>query len=141
MHRTASRAAVDGDGPIARDGGFTILEALVSITLFAILAGASTTVIATAIGTNNTAQDRVTAANLAQADIQRARALQYPSYPAAVPAHVVMVGTKKFTVARTISTTCPALWTPGQPTSMQVTTTVTWPGSPSSVAVATEISC
>jgi prepilin-type N-terminal cleavage/methylation domain-containing protein len=125
----------------SRDAGFTLVEVMVSLVLFGVVAGASVTAITTSSRTNNTARDRVTAANLAQADIQQARALRYPSYPAAVASHPVTVGTKRYTVNRSVSTTCPSVWTPGAVTSMQVTTTVTWPGTTTPVVVATEISC
>lgn len=125
----------------ASDAGFTLIEVVVSLVLFAVVAGSSVTAIANATRTTNTARDRVTAANLAQADLQSARALQYPNYPAAVAAHTVTAGNKTFTVQRSISTSCPALWTPGLPTSMQVTTTVIWPGAKAPLVVATEISC
>jgi type II secretory pathway pseudopilin PulG len=133
------------------DAGFTVLEALVSFVLFAIMAGASITAIVNAMSTSNTSQDRVAAANLAQQDLQQARALQAPNYPQAVAARTVTVSGQKFTVTRTLSsTTCPVssdpnnpgiAWQPGDATSMQVTTTVTWPGSTSSVAMSTEIAC
>jgi Tfp pilus assembly protein PilV len=136
---------------VSRDAGFTVLEALVSFVLFAIMAGASISAIVNATQSSNTSQDRVTAANLAEQDLQQARSQKAPNYPVAVAAHTVTVGNKSFTVQRTISNpSCPVstdpnnpgiAWQPGQATSMQVTTTVTWPGAQRSVVIATEIAC
>lgn len=131
------------------DAGFTVLECLVAFVLFAVLAGASTMAIVNANQTSNSSRDRVTAADLAQQDIQQARSLRDGVYPQAVAAHTVTVGTKRYTVSRSV-TACPATtdsnnqaltWQPGQVTSMQVTTTVTWTGSPARIQFATEIAC
>jgi prepilin-type N-terminal cleavage/methylation domain-containing protein len=137
MHRVCDRLPnQSGD-----DAGFTLVEALVSIMLFVIVAAAAASAIVTTIKTANGTNDRVIAANLAQQDIETARAVQYPHYPAAVGPRSMTVGNKQFTLQRTVSTTCPTLWTPGQPTSMLVTAKVTWPGSMSSVAMSTVIAC
>ena len=76
------------------DAGFTVLEALVSFVLFAVMAGASITAIVNATQSSNLSQNRVTAANLAQQDLQQARAQEPPNYPQAVAPHTVTVGTR-----------------------------------------------
>jgi Tfp pilus assembly protein PilV len=137
----------------SNDAGFTVLEVLVAFVLFAVMAGASTTAILNANASSNTTQDRVTAADLAQQDLQQARSLRdgiYPTAPAATYPKSVKVGNQTFTVNRQLNSTCPATtdadnralaWVPGQAASMQVTTTVTWTGATVGVAVATEIAC
>jgi prepilin-type N-terminal cleavage/methylation domain-containing protein len=134
----------------SNDAGFTVLEVLVAFVLFAVLAGASTTAIVNATAAANISRDRVNAANVAEQDIQQARSLRYPNYPQPVAAHTVTVGNKKYTVTRAIPSPCPVssdpnnpglTWTPGQATSMQVITTVTWPGSTTGVSIATEMAC
>jgi Tfp pilus assembly protein PilV len=126
------------------DDGFTLVEALVAFSLLAIVSTASINASITAVSSSNGSRDRIAAANLAQQDLENARSLQYPDYPAAAAAHPVTVGNKTFSVQRTVSTTCPSLWTPGLPTSMKVTTTVTSPGAANravSVTMATVIAC
>jgi type II secretory pathway pseudopilin PulG len=123
------------------DAGFTVVEAIVAFSLFAMVAGSSITALVSTTSAANGTRDRVTAANIAQQDIQQARSLRYPNYPAAIAAHSVAVGNKTFTVSRAISNTCPNLWTPGKPTSMQVTTTVTWRGAKLPVKIGTLIAC
>ena len=123
------------------DSGFTLVEVVVSSVLFVIVAAASVTAIVAGMKADNTSRNRVMAANVAQADLEQARALAFPNYPTAEAAHSVPVGNMTFTVARTISNACPVVWIAGQPTSMQVTTTVSWPGSTSTVKVATVIAC
>lgn len=128
------------------DSGFTLIEVVVSLVIFAVVAAASVTALSSATRTSNTSRDRVAAANVAQADLEQVRALQYPNYPTAVTAHTVTVGNRTYTVSRAITTTCPSVWTPGQPTSMQVTTTVSWNALDTAthtrtVALATEIAC
>jgi type II secretory pathway pseudopilin PulG len=125
------------------DAGFTLLEAVVSFALLAIMSGASLIAMVNADKAAATTTDRVTASNLAQQDLEAARALQYPSYPVVITASPVTVGGTVYTVSQAITTTCPALWVSGQnlPTSMQVTATVTWPGAKANVVMATLISC
>jgi Tfp pilus assembly protein PilV len=126
------------------DDGFTLVEALVAFSLLAIVSTASINAGITAVSSSNSSRDRITAANLAQQDLENARSLQYPDYPGADAAHPVTVGSKTFSLQRTVSATCPSLWTPGLPTSMVVTTTVTSPGAANravSVTMATVIAC
>lgn len=123
------------------DSGFTLVEVIVSSVLFVIVAAASVTAIVAGVKADNTSRNRVMAANVAQADVEQARALAFPNYPTAEAAHSVTVGNATFTVQRTVSNACPAVWSAGQPTSMQVTTTVSWPGSASTIKVATVIAC
>ena len=100
----------------SNDAGFTVLEALVSFVLFAIMAGASISAILNAMSTSNTSQDRVTASNLAQQDLQQARAQLAPNYPQAVSAHTVAVGGVGFTVVRAVSNpSCPVSSDPNNP--------------------------
>ncbi len=122
------------------DRGFTVIEALVSFVLLALVGASATSAIVATMRTSNTTRDRVTAANIAQQDIQDARSLRYPNYPAGVAAHTVTVGNKSFTVSRSVTTPCPATWIPDSPP-MQVVTTVTWRDGKTPVTIGTEIAC
>lgn len=143
----------EASSDISRDAGFTVLEALVSFVLFAIMAASAVTAIVNANSSSNLSRDRVTAANLAQQDIQQARSLRddnYPIAPASIYPETVHVGNKTYTVNRVINTSCPATtdaqnraiaWQVGDATSMRLTTTVTWHGASTGVAITTEIAC
>ncbi|SHH61744.1 Type II secretory pathway, pseudopilin PulG [Jatrophihabitans endophyticus] len=133
------------------DGGFTVVEALVAFVLLAVVSAAAIVAIANTTKTSKRSTDRVTAANLVQQDLQAARALRYPNYPAARSATTV-VGTTSYTLTRSVSATTPAGATigacPATPDFtnrpyMVVTTTVTWPpaGTADRVSAATELAC
>lgn len=125
------------------DAGFTVLEALVSFILLAVVGASAVTAVVSATSTSKNSSDRSIAANLAQNDEQAAQSLHYPSYPAAIAAKSVTVGTTNYTVTRTVASVCPA--TPNYDTNpfMTVTTTVTWPpgGATQKVVMAQELAC
>ena len=127
----------------ADDAGFTVLEALVSFTLLAVVGAASVTASVKATGTSKNSTDRVVAANLAQQDQQAAQAVRYPTYPAAVAAKGVRVGTTTYTITRTIGGSCPVPPNYDAHPYMTVTSTVTWPpaGSARKVVMAQELAC
>jgi len=56
------------------DGGFTLLEVVVSFVLFAIIAGTATTAIVSALQASHSSQQTVDAANVAQSFIAPAQA-------------------------------------------------------------------
>ena len=103
----------------------------------------------------NGSQVRTAAVNLAHADLDQARSLVYPTYPAAVAAHSVTVGSFTFSVARTVTAlygtqaaapagqTCPTNLSATSVLSLKVTTTVSWTdrGRTQSTAMSTVIAC
>ncbi|WP_375480908.1 prepilin-type N-terminal cleavage/methylation domain-containing protein [uncultured Jatrophihabitans sp.] len=139
----STRPAVTPTDRVADDGGFTVVEALVSLVLLAVVGTAATTAVVAATKTSKNSNDRVNAANLAQQDLQAARALRYPAYPAAVSARSVVIGKTSYTVTRTVSTPCPATINYTSNPFMTVTSTVTWkPATPTqTVVMTTELAC
>jgi type II secretory pathway pseudopilin PulG len=125
------------------DAGFTVLEALVSFALFAVIGGSSVTAIVNANTTSKDSSDRVNAADLAAQDLQQARTLDYPNYPTSVAAHSVIVGNTTYTVTRSVPSPCPTTSNFNSQTTMLVTTTVTWApvNAANTVVMATEIAC
>lgn len=138
------------------DDGFTMTETVVSITLLAIVAVGATTAITTGTHAQASGQDRTVAVNLAHADLEQARALTYPDYPASVANHTVTVGDQPYTVGRTVTPlyasqavapagqTCPAQLTATGVLSLRVTTTVSWrdgKGQTQSTAMTTVVAC
>lgn len=134
------------------DSGFTVVEALVCFVMLAVVAAWSGVAIYDATTTSKTSTDRIAATNLAQQDLQSARALRYPTYPQARAATSTTVEGTKYTVTRSVTWTKPDGTTIGTcPTTpdftarpfMVVTTTVTWPpaGTDQTVVASTEIAC
>jgi prepilin-type N-terminal cleavage/methylation domain-containing protein len=137
------------------DDGFTMAETIVSITLLAFVAAAATTAVITSGHAQSGGQTRTSAANLARNDLDKARALVYPDYPAAVAAHPEVVGSMTFTVSRTVTalyasqaaapagSTCPVNLTGDGVLSLRVVTTVAWTekGKPLSTSVSEVLAC
>ncbi|WP_375488676.1 hypothetical protein [uncultured Jatrophihabitans sp.] len=120
-----------------------MLEALVSFTLLAVVGAASVTASVNVTSTSNNSGNRVAAANLAQQDQQAAQALRYPTYPAAIAARSVVVGSTTYTVTRTVTGSCPL--PPNYDTNpyMTVKSIVTWPPASTArtVTMAQELAC
>jgi prepilin-type N-terminal cleavage/methylation domain-containing protein len=89
------------------DAGFSLLEVVVSFSLFAIVAGGATTGIVSALQAAHTSQQRIDAANVAQRDL----ALVFAAYSSgsgvgAIPvkaSYVQAVGSERFSVVRTVA--------------------------------------
>lgn len=108
LARRAGRpsAARHADAP---DAGFTLVEAIVSLTLFAIVSAAAVLALVTGIRGENDTSDRVTAAQLAQQATDRARAMPRAALTA-VPStsSPQPVGGKTYTVTRVVTAPTPA---------------------------------
>lgn len=125
------------------DGGFTLLEVVVSFVIFAIVSTAAVLAIANGMQTSGYTSDRIQAANVAQAALQQARA--NPSAVIATPtptASTTSVGNNVYTVRRSATvptaggTSCPA------GSAMPVTVVVTWSnGGGRQVRMDTVIAC
>lgn len=87
------------------DAGFSLLEVVVSFTLFAIVAGGATTGIVSALQASHSSQQRIDAANIGQLDL----ALDLASYRAGtMPQKTIYTKTltnESFSIARQISFT------------------------------------
>jgi prepilin-type N-terminal cleavage/methylation domain-containing protein len=129
------------------DTGFSLIEAVVSMTIFAIVSTAAVTAVLTGITSTHLTTTRVTASNIAQQDIQSARA-EAPAQVSAVGyPRTVTQGITTYTVSRQVSFSpagssgCPSAGTAGGPFYVNVTDTVTWTGQHSPVRVDAVIAC
>ena len=95
------------------DGGFTLVEVMVAMLVLALVAGATVSIIASALRTTTENADRVQAASIARSELERLRGLGAADIP----------------IGRSVSTAYPGF---------TVTTTANWqfaqPGSPCQVA-------
>ena len=97
------------------DGGFTLLEAVVSFVLFAVVMGSAMYGIVTALNASHSSQQRVDAANVAQEYVAAARANPQQAVTESGQQHFAAVGggtggnaaTEQFTVVRYITFAAP----------------------------------
>jgi prepilin-type N-terminal cleavage/methylation domain-containing protein len=96
------------------DSGFALTEVLVSMMIFAIIAAAATYAVTSGIGSSSASRSRVGAANVAQQELEQARAMPQASLVATPSAtSTATVGEGAYTVTRTVgflpadSTGCP----------------------------------
>ena len=139
-------------GKYARDGGFTLAETMVSLALLAIVAGGATTAVVGGTRAQRDTQDRVVAVNLASADLDRARAVEFPFQPSPTST-VTPVGGTSYTVSRTIvaygtgtatatPNACPSQVSPTTATHLLVRSKVVWRGGPTAgITMSTVIAC
>lgn len=129
------------------DAGFTLIEALVSLTIFAIVSAAAVTAVVTGIMSTHLTTTRVAATNIAQQDIQKARAVDPSQVSDAGYPLTVTQGNTTYTVTRQISyapagsPSCPATPTAGGPFYVNLTDTVTWTGQHHPIRVDAVIAC
>ncbi len=96
------------------DSGFALTEVIVSFIMFIVVATAATVAVSRGIDSSGANRDRVGAANIAQQQLEQARALPRASLTAAPTAtSTAIAGASKYTVRRTVgflpagSTACP----------------------------------
>ena len=128
------------------DGGFSLLEVVVSFALFAIVAAAATAAVANSIRTSDSTAQRVEATQIAQQDIEKARALKPAQISVTGYPLVVTAGARSFTVTRTINystgSSCPSTRVAGSEYYLNVTDVVTWSGDTTrSVRMDTVLAC
>lgn len=132
------------------DGGFTLVEAVVSLTIFVIVAAAAALALLTGITGNNASSDRVGAAQVAQQESDRARAMSRTDLTASpTVTSTATRGAKQYSVRRTVSylggSSCPTALPSGTatatPREIQVNVVVTVPGSGRTVTMDTVLAC
>lgn len=86
------------------DEGFTLVETIVSLTIFAIVSAAAVLALVTGIDSNDATTERVTASQLAQAATDRARAMPKAELVATpTTSSTETVGERSYTVTRTVT--------------------------------------
>ncbi len=124
-----------------RDSGFTLIEAVVSLVLFAIVATASVVAVADSTKSSVRTRDRVAATNLAQQDLAQLRALANRTTIASATKSTT-VGGRAYTVKRTVTGACPAVSTLTSTSKITVSTNVTWANTTGGgVTLATVLAC
>lgn len=127
-------------GNARNDDGFTVLEVVVAMTIFVIVAVGAAGGVLNGIKASNSTTNRVGGANVAQSDLDQARVQPTPS-PTSYATNAPSGGS--YTVTRTVtmptpsgSTACPA------GSEMTISVVVTGPGrSTSSVKMQTVVAC
>ena len=129
------------------DTGFSLIEAVVSMVIFAIVSTAAVTAVLTGITSTHLTTTRVAATNIAQQDIQNARAQAPAQVSASGYPLTVTQGNTTYTVARQLSyspsgaSSCPSSGTPGGPYYVNVTDIVTWNSQHKPIRVDAVIAC
>jgi prepilin-type N-terminal cleavage/methylation domain-containing protein len=132
---SASTNRVRARPDVRDDRGFTLIEVMVSFVIFAIVASAATLAVVNGISTSKATSDRVGAANVAQQELEHARAMPRASLAAAPTAtSTTTVGNNAFTTTRTIAyapagSACPTTIATDAPHKITVNVVVSWPGS------------
>lgn len=123
--RPTDGTAAPTAGQLRRDGGYSVIEVLVSMTLFMGLAAAIVMLLLTSLNYAESNDNRVIAAGLAAAQVEQARAVDPPSALSAATTTVVRDGTT-FTIKRVLLpvTGCSS---PGN--TRTITVSVSWTGS------------
>lgn len=96
-----TRARLIGEG--RRDAGFTVLEVIVSFTLFVLASSTATYALFTSINASHISQQRGTAAGVAQSYIAQAAANSATVTRESAKQYSAAVGSEQFTVLRTIT--------------------------------------
>lgn len=123
-----------------RDAGFSLVEIVVALSVFAVLAVACTTMAIDSLGVAGDNRERVRAASLASAEIERTRAVFRASrsgVPETTVVEPTLVDGSTYTVARTTTwvdadgdpaTDAGVSYTAATGTSLLVEVRVSWPG-------------
>jgi type II secretory pathway pseudopilin PulG len=113
------------------DDGFTLLEAIVSFTIFAVVATSAVAAVMTGINVSNRTAMRVTATHVLQQDLESVRAMSPSSISTSGYPTTVSVDQNSYTINRTLSypgggTSCPSKRTAGTLYYINVTDSATW---------------
>ena len=122
-----------------RDAGFSLMEIIVALSVFAVLAVACATMTIDSLGVAGDNRERVRAANLASAEIERTRAqfrASRSSVPETTAVNPTLVDGNSYTVARTTTwvdaegdpaSDAGVSYTAATGTALLVEVRVTWP--------------
>lgn len=102
------------------DGGLTVVEMLVAVTILGIVLLAINALLLNGITQAANSRRLSDAAGLAQRDLETFRDLPYASIPAGTSTKTVTVGTQTYTVTRTVVADDP------EPNIKHITVRVTW---------------
>lgn len=126
-----SRSAGTGASRGRGDGGFTLLELVVAVSLFAVLALAVVSTVDSALNLTRNNRNRSVAANLASQEMDRVRSAQFATLEASTS--TVDVDGSLYTVRRELTwvpesaTSSPCDGAGGNPEMLRVRVEVTWP--------------
>lgn len=124
-----------------RESGFTLIEAIVSLVLFAVVATASVVAVADSTKSSAGTRSRTTATNLAQQDLAQLRSLGNRTTVVSSTKSTTVSG-RAYTLKRTVTGACPAVSTLTSTSKITVSTTVSWATSAdSAVTIATVLAC
>lgn len=144
IQRLRRRMGYGDASTVENDGGFTMIEAIVSFGIFAVVIAAAVLAIVAGIKTSNGNRDRVVAANVAQQELARAQVMPTASLTAAPTAtSTSTVGQEPYTIVRKVdyakvagtaaatasALACPTAVSTGTAYWMHIAVTVTWPGA------------
>lgn len=127
------------------DSGFTLVEAVVALTVFAIISAAAVTASVNGIDLTHLTTTRVTAVNLAQQDLNTARAAEPSTVSSSGYPRTVTQGSTTYTIDRSIAystgSSCPSTPLAGVEYYLTVTDTVSWTGQHQPMRVDAVIAC
>jgi Tfp pilus assembly protein PilV len=143
------RGRLCAPGPGRGDSGFALTEVIVSFIIFLVIATAATVSVSRGIDSSGASRDRVGAANVAQQQLEQARAMPRASLTAVPTAtSTATVGTSNYAITRTVgflpadSTACPTDVATDAPHEITVHVDVTALGAtPRTIGMDTVIAC
>jgi prepilin-type N-terminal cleavage/methylation domain-containing protein len=138
MARIATARSAAGHRP-SPDAGFSLIESVVALTLFVVIAGAATAWLINTINLTTLSRDRLEATALASQQLEKIREERNVGQELDATTHTVTFHNVTFDVVATtnpaINTYCPS----GQ--SRQVSVVVNWTGATAPVRVDSELAC
>lgn len=114
------------------DGGFALMETVVAMVIFVVVATGAVVAAISGVHASDDSRNRVAATNIAQSDLEQARAIPTPA-PASYSTSAAN-NAQRYTVTREITTyTADATATPSDTAcpaggELQIRVTVKWPG-------------
>jgi prepilin-type N-terminal cleavage/methylation domain-containing protein len=124
---------------LRRDGGFTLVEVLVAMTLFMIVSGAAIWWLVETMKLTGTVRDQVTASNLASQELEKIRAERNAGQQLDSGVSSVTLHNMTFSVKSLLNPSSKSTCATGS--SRQVTVVVSWPSSASAVSLTSELAC
>ena len=124
----------------AADGGFTMIETIVALTIFVVISVAATAAVVAGTNAAKTSRNRVTGTNVVQSDLEQARTLPTPASTAYVTAPAGASDT--YSVSRTVTMPSPSGGTACPAGSLiKISSVVSWSGGGQTVRADTVLAC